>query len=701
MQHWGIETFFAISTTAAEHARQIADSLFVWPNFIDAELFRDYGESKLIPVLLTGATGPQYPWRRRIYKLISDYYPSLLCPHRGYLARSPAVQVMYGERYARTINASFVAPACGTIAKEVVRKHFEIPGCKACMITEKSPGLQAAGFVDMKNCVFADEHDVLDKVAYLFEHPEELQAITDAGYQLVHSRHTLKHRDQILQWFTLSKTLTATQRIVQASPFAPLAIVEASSGIGNSQIESNGLHLLLLHEGDEQLWAGKYEAAECLYLRCLNYMRRLPEARLRLALCNLYKGDAKRANEWVFGLIQYTLAEYKAVDPDPIEWAYYIISLLCLGKPEDARKCASEFPWLRHPELERTRWIINILRHKDEMAPLSHDRKGRLRHSIHQLPSRSNTEWLEQLCSMLRACRQCQVAERLTAHVSPQVLAAQQREDSSSMNRQILSTDDGDNYETWDKKPPLPFGKMHVLGSVNRRLLYYKLRRKVRNIVSRALRRAETTLGHMLPSSLWEVRNHEFVQAIHDLAREEDIRAALIIGATLSGGSTKALLAGALANKNRPSVFCISDSPPRFISLHRDLSNQAAVKWYRLSPSSLENPSAELEQTVHKIKEDNQLDFFDLVLIDGSELNHHVTMSHSASKELHAARFVLLDDINNVSNYENHNGLLRDPNFVLVDHNAGLRDGYAIFKKSSPAGGQVGNVLLSSSILTE
>jgi hypothetical protein len=36
------------------------------------------------------------------------------------------------------------------------------------------------------------------------------------------------------------------------------------------------------------------------------------------------------------GLNESTLIEYKAMDSDPVEWAYFIISLVCLGKV-DAR----------------------------------------------------------------------------------------------------------------------------------------------------------------------------------------------------------------------------------------------------------------------------------------------------------------------------------------------------------------------------
>ena len=295
MERWGIDTAFSISATAVEHIPALADKLFIWPNFIDPEVFRDYGLPKIIPVLFSGSQDSQYPWRRGIFKLVSQYYPSLVCPHRGYTTRYGAFQMLVGESYARTINASWFVPTCGTVAKDVVRKHFEIPACKACLITEKSPGLEAAGFIDMKNCVFADQSNVLDKLHYLFENPGVLEEIINAGYQLVHDRHTQKQRDQIYQWYNLNLQLKPDQKIVQLGPFEPLTVMQRSCVSVDSPVLSNSQHLTLLREGDKKLLKGKYEEAERLYLGCLNYIPWMPEPKLKLAICSLYKGDARRA----------------------------------------------------------------------------------------------------------------------------------------------------------------------------------------------------------------------------------------------------------------------------------------------------------------------------------------------------------------------------------------------------------------------
>ncbi|MCP6759270.1 MAG: glycosyltransferase [Fischerella sp. CENA71] len=674
MEHWGIETFFSICTTTAEYTPEIADNLFVWPNFIDADMYRDYNQPKIIPLLLTGATGAEYPWRQRIYKIIAQYYPSLICPHAGYDKRSTS-RMIFGEQYARTINASWCVPTCGSVVKEIVRKHFEIPASKSCLLTEKSSALEAAGFVDMDNCVFIDEHNLLDKLDYLFHNLDVLERITNTGYQLVHSRHTLKQRDQIFQWFNLYKNLKPNQNIVQRSPFEPLTIVETSSGIKNSHIICNGLSVELLRQGDEQLWVGKYEEAENFYLRCLNYTC-MPEPKLRLAICKLYKGDAVAAHYWLVQLIKYTLEEYKALDPEPVEWAYFIISLLCQGKLNEAINRAKQFPSLSHPELDRIRWVINILSNRDEFTLPCSD-KSRYRYSIHQLPNRNLNEWINHLCIMLKECQQTQFSEKLSQifQSEPQSLNKDQN------NRCDLTTELLIKYQNH-----FVIKLSTILSSVFqgqhrlrpdyiiklRRLIYFKILLPSLKI----LHALENKSGYFLPYNLSVRKNDELFHKIQKLLSEEDVKTAILIGASANEGSTEAFLTGIQKNQNKPIAICINFSTPKFVKLQTRYTNDFYVKCYDISSILDKNVSHILDLVINKIQKSNQIHHFDVMVIDSSELTISAELSSMCE-----AKFVILDDISTFENYNNYQKLLLTPNYVLVAHNPSLRNGYAIFKK--------------------
>ena len=681
MDHWGIGTFFAIATTAAEHMPAIADDLFIWPNFVDTAIYQDYGLFKSIPVLFTGNKNTLYPWRRKIMWVVSKHYPSLICPHPGYTPNDTLTQFTVGEPYARTLNASWFVPACGTVAKEIVRKHFEVPACKACLVTEYSPALEAAGFVDMKNCVFADEHDITDKLYYLFHNTTELNAIIEAGHSLVHSRHTLKQRDQIFQWYILNANLQSNQRIVQTSPFEPLAVIDRSAAATMWQAKSNGLHLQLLHDGDKQLWAGNYGPAEQAYLKCLNYYRWMPEPLMRLALCNLYKGDAKAALSWITKPIDFTLSEYKAIDPDPIEWAYLIISLLCTGRVGEALSRSADFSSLRHLELDRARWAAQVLGNGVCALPSPEQEGVSNRRSVHQLPSRSLEEWIGQLCLMLRACGQPSSADTIM----------------NCRGRQHALLQEG-QASAGDKTVPVQSAESHAIesstawrsGSRNnttfqafkKRLPYSKVTAKLRHSLRRLLHGLETRYGYFLPYRLSVSKNDELFYVIHALTREEDIKTALLIGATAKEYTTEAILAGAAENPNKPTVFCVGGLQHRATDSR---VNGRRSKWYSLSVSSPESLREELDNTIDKIKKDNGIDGFDVVVVDGSELGHCWPASITLDNELRKARFIVLDGISCTYNHRHYDGLLTDSQYALVDHNPGLRDGYAIFEKRRSA----------------
>jgi hypothetical protein len=681
MEHWGIETFFSISSTIAEHMPEITENLFVWPNFIDADVYRDYALSKTIPVLITGQVASLYPWRQKVNKVITQHFPSLICPHGGY-SRSVS-RMFHGEQYARVINASWFVPTCGTVAKEVVRKHFEIPASRSCLITEQSPALEAAGFVDMQNCIFADEHNILDKLNYLFQNQDELESIINAGYNLVHSCHTLSQRDQILQWFNLHKELRNNQRIIQNDPFKPLTTLDNSAQTKSASIAFNGLDISLLQQGDEKLWAGKYEEAEVAYIKCINHIPWMPEPKLKLALCNLYKGDVNAALYWIVQPIQYTLGDYKAPDPDPVEWGYYAISLLCSGKLDEAKKHVDHFPLLSHPELDRARWVINFLSNPADKGDLQQygEGKSKYRYSIHQLPHRSFEQWIQHLCEMLNACQQIDLAKTLTRAISSNVLSVKKKSEPGTHVPFKPSEDlhakqqEGFTFILSGKvKYPL-----HL--SFFKKLWFLQTRKKlkVKPKILYFLNWLEARFGYFLPYSLSEMRNDDFFEAIQKLAAEENFEKVLIIGASAGKGSTEALMASISGKQKGVSVFCINTSNRRFAKLQAVYANNSLIKFYTFPsfPSTLS--SNELVNLIKNIKQENQINSFDTILVDGSEFNFSVDLTD----EIPGTRYVLLNGISTSKHCKNHSELLMNSSYTLIHQNPCLREGYSIFQKVS------------------
>ena len=664
MAAWGVEDFFTLSVSLATYTPTLADQMFVWPNFVDPEIFRDYGLPKVIPVLFTGSQATHYPWRNAVNRIAAQHYPTLQSPHFGWFNAQKTTRMFSGESYARMINAAQVAPTCGTIANEIVRKHFEIPACNTCLITQRTPALEAAGFLDQVNCVFVDETDALDKLDWLFQHPDERQRISRAGHDLVHARHTIQARDQIYQWFLLRKQLKPHQRIVQPGPFLPLTIVDRNSGIRNGHVQCGALDRMLLAQGDEHLWAGRYDEAEKFYYQCLNY-HKMPEPKLRLALCCLFKGKAEAGARWLWEQMQGVHVGFANAEPDPVEWAYYIVALLCLGKTSEAVIRAGQFESLRHLELERVRAVVHTL--ADHSRPSSASRiQAGFRLSVHQLPDRTLEIWLNDLRKMLKACHQAELAEKLTASAVETEMSADPKVpvaevSTSALAPKAVSAEGGTNEPVglsgWDEIPPVPQPvKRHVE-------LYRWVRRQGGRVKRRSLRLARTAKSRVWPAKATMIsENKDLAGILRQMLSKEDIKSGLLIGAADGEANTEAFLAGMGENPNKPLAVCLTFSAVKFRKLQKQLAKNTKVHCRRI-PGGRPWVNTGEER-------------FDVIIIAGSELPVAFQLCGPLT-----ARFVVLDDINAAHIFRLGQGLLDNPDYTLSVHTPASQGGYAVFSR--------------------
>jgi hypothetical protein len=216
-------------------------------------------------------------------------------------------------------------------------------------------------------------------------------------------------------------------------------------------------------------------------------------------------------------------------------------------------------------------------------------------------------------------------------------------------------------------------------------MLYLKLTSRLKRLAARALHKVEANCGYFLPYHLSEMRNDEFYRAVQEVAREDTVKSALLIGAAQGEASTEAFLTGAVENEKNPMVFCVSGPARRFASRWSNPKSRSAVEKYHFSANSSGNMNQELENTIQAIKKQHHIDSIDVVLVDSSRLKHRIDLGKGLLDSMIGASIVLLADINGPSNFDNHHRLLGDPNYVLVAANPGLRNGYAIFRRKSTA----------------
>lgn len=218
-------------------------------------------------------------------------------------------------------------------------------------------------------------------------------------------------------------------------------------------------------------------------------------------------------------------------------------------------------------------------------------------------------------------------------------------------------------------------------------------------------------LDHTIPP---EIVDDEFHETIRSLAQTAAIHTILEIGSSTGEGSTRAFVDGIRLNPNQPLLFCLEVSRPRFQRLVRRYRLETHVKCYNLTSVPIsrfpteaqvadfynarrsrlnERPLSEVLRWLHQdiryverlgptqdgiqvIKEQNGLDKFGMVLIDGSEFTGQAELD-----EIYGADYILLDDIGTFKNLDNYERLRNDPTYDLVASNGTLRNGYAVFER--------------------
>lgn len=394
MDEWGVGDFVTHSVAMSGHTPDIADSLFSWPNFADSTVYHSYDGGKSERILLSGSRASNYPWRVAVDDAIEKRYPVRAMPHGGWFDPEAAAGMPTGTEYARGLSAALVIPTCGTIANELVRKHLEIPASGGLLLTERTAAVEAAGFIDGENCVFTDENEVVERLEHLFANPGELERIANAGQSLAHTRHDIDNRDQIRQWYELTKQARLLGRgdhIVQSDPFASLQLDPSRVSLGFRF--PPGRDLELIAKGYGAAAVGEAKTAANFFEKALE-QQFIPEASVGLALAQLSGGQPGAALETISSTIAASVTIRGANQPDPVEWAVLIRALICAGRRQMAIRRARQYRTLRHPELDRIRAYLGI-----RVETVSARRK-----SVHILPAINENEWRLKLVADLQVC---------------------------------------------------------------------------------------------------------------------------------------------------------------------------------------------------------------------------------------------------------------------------------------------------------
>jgi rubrerythrin len=211
-----------------------------------------------------------------------------------------------------------------------------------------------------------------------------------------------------------------------------------------------------------------------------------------------------------------------------------------------------------------------------------------------------------------------------------------------------------------------------------------------------------------------EIKADTFYDHLCFFAKNTRFKSFLEIGSSSGGGSTKAFVSTIRqrTDKNDVSFYCMELSKTRFNALYQtykdDLfvkahnvssiaSNEfpsekeiirfykntytklnntklsTVLKWYRNDIAYIKNTDSDING-IELIKSKENIEYFDMVLIDGSEF--------SGERELEyviGAKIIALDDTETYKCFYAMKKLMLDDNYRLLVHDPEVRNGYAIF----------------------
>ena len=414
MERWGVDTYFTQTFYLSEHTPEITDRTFVLPQTFDGDLFRDYGEQKVTPFIVFGELSPWRQWRVQTANALMKRYPTLMCPHPGYRASSAVGLSWVGEPYARAINRSQFSICDGSVFNCVLRKHVEIPACGAILISQPIDGLKEYGFVDMENAVIGEGNALFAKIAELLDNPTRMQAIARAGFELVHARHASTHCDQLYRWFLVRRELRPGETIIQHGTFGAFeAVADGRSGALRSFPAQASEMAASYGEAEQDYRSGAPTTCIKKLGKILELMKEYAPARLLLTRALLMAGRGREAQQNACFLYNFAKLADQAPEPDPVEWASWIVANLCCGDMAKARAALDAYPSLAHSELRRAQWLTRRL--QGEAAPQPSPRSKTDRPSIAVSLAPSLSAWLTEVEEMLRQCGQFGFAKSAAA----------------------------------------------------------------------------------------------------------------------------------------------------------------------------------------------------------------------------------------------------------------------------------------------
>ena len=413
---YGIETIFCTGSEDLEQMKELRRfNCFVLPKFVDATVFREYDEPRVIPFMIASAHlfPGFYPWRARVTEEIQHLVPTLLYTHPGYVRSEPAPFAIHGEAYARMLSRSWFCAADTTRLDYLVRKHLEIPACGAVPVSPPSRALADYGFVDGENCLLGEAGPALyERVLATARDPQHYEEIRSKGHALVHARYTRCNWKQIFDWYACHSALGPGEVVEQDGIFGAFRAVAASGQglrIAGYTVRDNPMAQRLRAAREALLSGGDLAAAARGLTEAMGWVGHVGEPWFLMGAISLALGEREGAREWLVRRARLQGSRDAALgllDPCEIGWLLLLAFLTAdddlLGRMLEAANGAP------HVCIRRVLWLIEGARVLADIAEagLEGPRVGDVL-SIHWLGDEDFDAWFGLVQRLLaRLCAQ-------------------------------------------------------------------------------------------------------------------------------------------------------------------------------------------------------------------------------------------------------------------------------------------------------
>jgi len=168
----------------------------IWlPFAVDPEIFKDYKLDKKIGCLNIGIINEKiYPLRHKsnIQLKNSPWYKRVERPPE----RFKGAKWPINNDYAKLINSAKITITDSSVYHYPVLKFFEIPACNSVLCSNYFKELGELGFIPNENMLEVKKTDNIKEIVLKMLKNNNLEKISEAGYKLIHTKHTLQIRAQ-------------------------------------------------------------------------------------------------------------------------------------------------------------------------------------------------------------------------------------------------------------------------------------------------------------------------------------------------------------------------------------------------------------------------------------------------------------------------------------------------------------------------